>query len=96
MLEKGKNTALRILGRQLKSSLVYLLVFACVFSFILRDFSDGIIIVFLLLLVNDREIMGEHANGRLGNFFGIAVTVFLVLAGLIFGITTVFPQLIPS
>jgi hypothetical protein len=40
--------------------------------------------------------MGEHANGRLGNFFGIAVTVFLVLAGLIFGITTVFPQLIPS
>ncbi len=53
-------------------------------------------IVFLLLLVNDREIMGEHANGRLGNFFGIAVTVFLVLAGLIFGITTVFPQLIPS
>ncbi|MEO7021330.1 MAG: NRAMP family divalent metal transporter [Ktedonobacteraceae bacterium] len=53
-------------------------------------------IVFLLLLVNDREIMGEHANGRLGNFFGIAVTVFLVLAGLIFGITTVFPHLIPS
>ena len=53
-------------------------------------------IVFLLLLVNDREIMGEHANGRLGNVFGIAVTVFLVLAGLIFGITTVFPQLIPS
>ena len=42
------------------------------------------------------QIMGEHANGRLGNFFGIAVTVFLVLAGLIFGITTVFPQLIPS
>ena len=33
------------------------------------------------------QIMGEHANGRLGNFFGIAVTVFLVLAGLIFGIT---------
>jgi Mn2+/Fe2+ NRAMP family transporter len=53
-------------------------------------------IVFLLLLVNDREIMGEHANGRLSNFFGIAVTVFLVLAGLMFGITTVFPQLIPS
>jgi Mn2+/Fe2+ NRAMP family transporter len=53
-------------------------------------------VVFLLLLVNDREIMGEHANGRLGNVFGIAVTVFLVLAGLIFGITTVFPQLIPS
>ena len=53
-------------------------------------------IVFLLLLVNDREIMGEHANGRLGNFFGIAVTIFLVLAGLIYGLTTVFPALVPS
>jgi Mn2+/Fe2+ NRAMP family transporter len=53
-------------------------------------------IVFLLLLVNDREIMGEHANGRLGNFFGIAVTIFLVLAGLIYGITSVFPTLVPS
>ncbi|GAC1300448.1 MAG: hypothetical protein NVSMB27_40800 [Ktedonobacteraceae bacterium] len=53
-------------------------------------------IVFLLLLVNDREIMGEHANGRLGNLFGIAVTIFLVLAGLIYGITTIFPTLVPS
>jgi Mn2+/Fe2+ NRAMP family transporter len=53
-------------------------------------------IVFLLLLVNDREIMGEHANRRLGNVFGIAVTIFLVLAGIIFGIATVFPNLFPS
>lgn len=53
-------------------------------------------IVFLLLLVNDREIMGEHANGRLGNVFGIAVTIFLVLAGLVYGITTIFPTLIPT
>lgn len=53
-------------------------------------------IVFLLLLVNDHEIMGEHANRRLSNFFGITVTVLLVLAGLLFGITTVFPHLLPS
>ncbi|MGD0463576.1 MAG: NRAMP family divalent metal transporter [Tepidisphaeraceae bacterium] len=53
-------------------------------------------IVFLLLLVNDREIMGEHANTRLGNFFGIGVTVLLVLAGLVFGITTVFPNMLSS
>ncbi len=53
-------------------------------------------IVFLMLLVNDREIMGEHANGRLTNFLGITVTIFLVLAGIIFGITTVFPHLVPS
>jgi Mn2+/Fe2+ NRAMP family transporter len=53
-------------------------------------------IVFLLLLVNDREIMGKHANGRMANFFGISVTVLLVLAGLIFGVTTIFPHLLPS
>ena len=53
-------------------------------------------IVFLMLLVNDREIMGEYANGRLTNFLGITVTVLLVLAGIIFGITTAFPQLVPS
>ena len=53
-------------------------------------------IVFLLLLVNDREIMGKHANGLLGNFFGIGVTVFLVLAGLGFAIITVFPKLLPA
>jgi Mn2+/Fe2+ NRAMP family transporter len=53
-------------------------------------------IVFLLLLVNDREIMGNFANNRLSNFFGISVTVLLVLAGVLFGITTVFPKLLPA
>jgi Mn2+/Fe2+ NRAMP family transporter len=53
-------------------------------------------IVFLMLLVNDREIMGQYANGRLTNFLGISVTVLLILAGIIFGITTVFPHLVPS
>jgi len=53
-------------------------------------------IVFLLLLVNDREIMGQHANGRLANFFGIGVTVFLILAGLGFALITVFPKLLPA
>jgi Mn2+/Fe2+ NRAMP family transporter len=53
-------------------------------------------ILFLLLLVNDREVMGEHANRGLSNFFGVTVTILLVLAGIIFGITTVFPHLLPS
>jgi Mn2+/Fe2+ NRAMP family transporter len=53
-------------------------------------------IVFLLLLVNDRQIMGEHANSPLANFFGIGVTVLLVLAGLAFAIITVFPKLLPA
>ena len=53
-------------------------------------------IMFLMLLVNDREIMGEHANGRLENILGVSVTILLVLAGLIYGVTTIFPHLLPT
>ena len=53
-------------------------------------------VVFLLLLVNDREVMGEHASGPLSNLLGAIVIVILVLAGLIFRITTVFPTLLAS
>ncbi len=49
-------------------------------------------LAFLLLLVNDREVMGEHVNGFWENAAGIAVAVLLVCAGLGFGLATVFPH----
>jgi len=49
-------------------------------------------LAFLLLLVNDREVMGEHVNGMWANVAGIVVTVFLICAGVGFGIATVFPK----
>jgi Mn2+/Fe2+ NRAMP family transporter len=48
-------------------------------------------LAFLLLLVNDREVMGEHVNGFWANFAGVTVTVLLIFAGLGFGVATVFP-----
>jgi Mn2+/Fe2+ NRAMP family transporter len=51
-------------------------------------------LVFLLMLVNDRDVMGEHVNGRWANFAGVTVTVLLICAGLIFGAATVFPKLL--
>jgi len=48
VLRKNQHSALRILGRQFKSSLIYLLAFASVFSFSLGDSSDGIIIAIIL------------------------------------------------
>ena len=51
-------------------------------------------LLFLVLLVNDREIIGAHANGRWANIAAIAVTVALVAAGLVWGIITVFPNLL--
>jgi len=46
-------------------------------------------LAFLLLLVNDREVMGEYVNGFWENTAAIAVTVVLICAGLGFGIATV-------
>src|SRR6202047_3478174 len=49
-------------------------------------------LAFLLLLVNDREVMGEYVNGTWANIAGITVTVVLIIAGIGFGIATVFPK----
>ena len=49
-------------------------------------------LAFLLLLVNDREVMGDYVNGFWANVAGIAVTVLLIAAGVGFGIATVFPK----
>jgi Mn2+/Fe2+ NRAMP family transporter len=51
-------------------------------------------LAFLLLLVNDREVMGEHVNGIWANVAGVGVTVLLIIAGIGFGIATVFPKLL--
>ncbi|MGH9739696.1 MAG: NRAMP family divalent metal transporter, partial [Candidatus Acidiferrales bacterium] len=49
-------------------------------------------LAFLMLLVNDRDVMGEYVNGLWANVAAITVTVLLIVAGLGFGIATVFPQ----
>lgn len=50
-------------------------------------------LLFLVLLVNDPAVMGEHTNGPWGNVAVLTVTVLLVLAGIGFGLITVFPKL---
>jgi Mn2+/Fe2+ NRAMP family transporter len=47
-------------------------------------------LLFLLLLVNDREIMGGLANGRLANLAGGAIIIGISLAGAVYGAMTVF------
>jgi Mn2+/Fe2+ NRAMP family transporter len=49
-------------------------------------------LAFLLLLVNDPEVMGEHVNGFWANVAGVTVTILLICAGLGFGLVTVFPK----
>jgi Mn2+/Fe2+ NRAMP family transporter len=51
-------------------------------------------LAFLILLVNDRDVMGEHVNGFWLNAAGILVTVLLVGVGIAFGVSTVFPGIL--
>ncbi|HXX38375.1 MAG TPA: divalent metal cation transporter [bacterium] len=50
-------------------------------------------LLFLVLLCNDRQVMGEHTTGAWGNIAVWLVTALLVFAGLAFGLMTVFPKL---
>ncbi len=51
-------------------------------------------LAFLLLLVNDAEVMGEHVNKKWANVAGVTVAVLLVIAGFAYGLATVFPGLL--
>ncbi len=52
-------------------------------------------LLFLLLLVNDRELVGDLANGRLANIAGTTVIVVVAGIGTLYGLMTAFPQLVP-
>jgi len=51
-------------------------------------------LLFLLLLVNDREIMRDLANGWRANLAGGTIVVALSLVGAFYGVITVFPDLL--
>ena len=51
-------------------------------------------LLFLLLLVNDREIMGELSNGWRANLAGGTIAVGISLVGALYGVVTVFPGLL--
>jgi Mn2+/Fe2+ NRAMP family transporter len=51
-------------------------------------------LLFLLLLVNDREIMRDLANGWRGNLAGGTIIVAISLVGALYGVITVFPGIL--
>jgi Mn2+/Fe2+ NRAMP family transporter len=52
-------------------------------------------LLFVLLLANDKEIMGERANSWFENLCGGAVAIGISALGAVYGIVTVFPGLLP-
>ena len=51
-------------------------------------------LLLLLLLVNDREIMGGLANGWRANVAGVTIVAGICLVGALYGVITVFPGLL--
>jgi Mn2+/Fe2+ NRAMP family transporter len=49
--------------------------------------------LFLLLLLNDRDIMGVHVNRRWQNISSYSIVGLLVILNGIYGISVVFPKL---
>jgi len=50
-------------------------------------------LVFLFMLVNDKELMAEMVSPRWANAIATAVVIFLTAAGVLFGISVVAPHL---
>jgi Mn2+/Fe2+ NRAMP family transporter len=48
--------------------------------------------LFLLMLLNDRELMGEHVNSPRRNAVSIAIMVGLIACNGLYGLATVFPR----
>jgi Mn2+/Fe2+ NRAMP family transporter len=51
-------------------------------------------LLFLLLLVNDHEIIGGLANGRVANLAGGGIVIAIALVGAFYGVIAVFPKLL--
>ena len=49
--------------------------------------------LFLLLLLNDKEIMGEHTNKKWQNISAFIIVGFLIIMNGLYGITVVFPHI---
>jgi NRAMP (natural resistance-associated macrophage protein)-like metal ion transporter len=50
--------------------------------------------VFLILLLNDKERMGEHRNTKLQNFLSVTVVVVIVTLSTMYAVTALFPHLL--
>lgn len=50
-------------------------------------------LVFLILLLNDRLLMGDHVNTRWQNIANWSITVFVIVVSSLFGVSILFPNL---
>jgi NRAMP (natural resistance-associated macrophage protein)-like metal ion transporter len=50
-------------------------------------------LIFLILLLNDKPLMGEHINTRWQNIANWSIVIFVIVVSSLFGISVLFPNL---
>jgi Mn2+/Fe2+ NRAMP family transporter len=51
-------------------------------------------LVFLILLLNNEEVMGKYRNTSFQNLAGTVIVVVIIVLSTLYGITTLFPELL--
>jgi Mn2+/Fe2+ NRAMP family transporter len=49
-------------------------------------------LVFLILLLNDRPLMGAYVNNRMQNLANWSITIFVIVMSTLFGVSILFPE----
>jgi Mn2+/Fe2+ NRAMP family transporter len=52
-------------------------------------------LVFLILLLNDKPLMGEYVNTRWQNFVNWAIVAFVIVISTVYAVSVLFPKLFP-
>ncbi|HTH93021.1 MAG TPA: cation-transporting P-type ATPase [Candidatus Paceibacterota bacterium] len=65
MKKKKAVNGFAILGRQFQNALIYLLIAASVISFIIKDYSDGIVILIILAINTSLGFFQEYKSERI-------------------------------
>jgi Mn2+/Fe2+ NRAMP family transporter len=86
-------TSFIVLGALIILLPVQSLVQAMIVSQTINGLLLPVILVVMLLLINDRRLMGKHTNGRLFNWIAWATVVILTVLALALVIATFFPGL---
>ena len=87
-------TSLIVLGALIVLLPIKSLIQAMIFSQTLNGILLPVILVFILVLINDRRIMGKHVNSPAFNVLAWLTVVILTILALILVITTFFPSLV--
>jgi Mn2+/Fe2+ NRAMP family transporter len=86
-------TSLIVLGALIVLLPLQSLIKAMIFSQTLNGVLLPVILVVMLLLINDKRIMGRHVNSQIFNILAWVTVIILTILATILVVTTIFPSL---